>query len=212
MIKFIKNKAESLLEVIVSIFVVSVGAAVATSLIVTSLQSNSFSRDNLIALNLAQEGIEAVRLVRDTNWLKYSFDKDNCWNLLPGKSCTNAPDPNDTMIDGNYIAEFDPNNSWDLIKVGDSPATDLDLENNFLASQVYKLFTINKNNLKFYSHNTLSDPVDISDPQNERFYRMVNIVVEPATKEINVRSMVKWQAQNRTHTVFLDSKLTNYQK
>ena len=72
-----KRKAETLLEVIIAIFVVALGTTTASTLIISAIQANTFSKDNLVALNLAVEGIEAVRNIRDTNWLKFGFDKEN---------------------------------------------------------------------------------------------------------------------------------------
>ena len=67
-----KSRGETLLEVIVALLVLTIGSASATSLIVTSIRANQFNKDSLIALNLAQEGIEYMRNLRDTNWIKFS--------------------------------------------------------------------------------------------------------------------------------------------
>ena len=41
------------------------------------------SKNRIIAINAAREGVEAVRNIRDTNWLKYNSKKRTCWNHLP---------------------------------------------------------------------------------------------------------------------------------
>jgi len=70
MCKIITNnrKAFSLIEVITVLFVVSLGLIGVLSLIVQNVKSQSVNKDNLIAYQLAQEGIELVRNVRDSNW------------------------------------------------------------------------------------------------------------------------------------------------
>jgi len=104
------RRAESLVEVIISIFIVAMGSGVATSLIISALQSNSFSRDNLIATNLAVEGIEAMRAIRDANWLKFSSDKEKCWDMRPEGTFDNceALTPTHKIEDGNYIIDLNP--------------------------------------------------------------------------------------------------------
>jgi type II secretory pathway pseudopilin PulG len=202
-------RAESLVEVIIAIFVVGLGAAVATSLIVTALQSNNFSRDSLIALNLAEEGLEAVRSVRDTNWLKYGFDKESCWNLLPGKTCVANPPATD-RISGNYAVELDNNYIWQL-----HPKTQiLDLENATpLLNDAYKLKVVNRDGAFFYTPNENSTYSEVTaNPQTGRFYRMVQVNNSTDPGSMDVKSTVQWIAQGKAHTIFLDTKLTNYQK
>lgn len=67
-----KNKKEktafTLIEVITVLLVVSLGMVGVLSLIVQNIQSQSLNKDTLIAYQLAQEGVELIRQVRDTNW------------------------------------------------------------------------------------------------------------------------------------------------
>lgn len=59
----------TLLEAIVAISVITVGLVGVLSLVTQTISSATFSKDKLIAVYLAQEGIEIVRNIRDTNWL-----------------------------------------------------------------------------------------------------------------------------------------------
>ena len=58
----------SLVEIVTVLFIVSLGLVGILSLIVQNIQSQSYNKDNLIAYQLAQEGIELIRKVRDSNW------------------------------------------------------------------------------------------------------------------------------------------------
>ncbi len=60
----------TLLETIVAIFVITVGIIGVLSLVTQTISSATFSSHRLIAAYLAQEGIEIVRNIRDTNWLR----------------------------------------------------------------------------------------------------------------------------------------------
>lgn len=67
----------TLLEVIIAIFVLTVGAGGAFSLIQRTISMASLIQDRLIASYLAQEGIEIVKNIRDNNWLKgVAWDTD----------------------------------------------------------------------------------------------------------------------------------------
>ncbi|MEX2145041.1 MAG: prepilin-type N-terminal cleavage/methylation domain-containing protein [Candidatus Spechtbacterales bacterium] len=76
----------TLLEVIISVFILSIGTLTVLGLISDSLQVVSVTKKAVIAANLAQEGIEAVRGIRDGNWIQgESYDN----GLTSGDSCVN---------------------------------------------------------------------------------------------------------------------------
>lgn len=62
------TNAFSFVEVMVAVFLVSVGLLASLKLLTQGLRETMDSRDQLIASFLAQEGTELVRSVRDNNW------------------------------------------------------------------------------------------------------------------------------------------------
>ena len=60
----------TLMEAIVAITVITVGIVGVLSLVSQTISSSTFSKDKLVAAYLAQEGIEIVRNIRDTNWVE----------------------------------------------------------------------------------------------------------------------------------------------
>jgi len=76
-----KKNAFTLLELIVSIFVISVGILGAYILYSQIISFSEVSKARLTAAYLAQEGIEIVRNIRDTNWLN---DRDQDYELDQG--------------------------------------------------------------------------------------------------------------------------------
>ncbi len=75
-IKILKN-GFTLLEILVAIFVITIGLIAAVSLIQRAAILTSLSSDRLTAAYLTQEGIEIVRNQRDTNWLRRVNWKEN---------------------------------------------------------------------------------------------------------------------------------------
>jgi len=65
---------QGIVEVMVAIGVVTVGLVGTLSLTSSSLRFSTTSEKQIVAANLAREGIEVVRNVRDTNWLQ-----ENSW-------------------------------------------------------------------------------------------------------------------------------------
>ena len=74
------NRGFTLLEVIVAIFILTVGILGCYSLIIQTISSTRYNSDKLVASYLAQEGIEIVRNIRDTNWLEQQVNSANPWN------------------------------------------------------------------------------------------------------------------------------------
>lgn len=65
----------TLVEALVSVLIFSLGIVPSFLVILMANNLASSIKNNLVAANLAQEGIEIVRAIRDTNWfLDNSFD------------------------------------------------------------------------------------------------------------------------------------------
>jgi hypothetical protein len=63
----------------------------------SALRNMQNAKSRSVAVNIAREGIEAVRNVRDTNWFKYHSKRRDCWNQLP------ARDPDAQCVKADYI-------------------------------------------------------------------------------------------------------------
>ena len=68
--KISRQRGFTLLETMIAIAVLLIGVVGPISIIGDALSKIYFARDQAIAVNLAQEGIEAIRQARDTNILK----------------------------------------------------------------------------------------------------------------------------------------------
>lgn len=66
----IKNKGFTFLELIITIFVVTIGLLSAYAVTQQIVSFTYLSASRLTAAYLAKEGIEIVRNIRDTNWLE----------------------------------------------------------------------------------------------------------------------------------------------
>lgn len=71
----------TLLEAMLSIFILLVGITGAMSLVSGGITNLTVSKNRLVAINIAQEGLEIVHNIRDTNWLEGAdwndWDGDN---------------------------------------------------------------------------------------------------------------------------------------
>jgi len=158
--KYIKIKSgETLVEAIVSLAILIITTAVASSTVIYAMQSVALSRDYLIAQNLADEAIEIVKNVRNTNAMKNSTNIDQCWIVI---------DPNiDCSVAGNklksgswYIPKLNAgNNNWTLVKGNTKPK-----------SQIYKS---PDNTYPFYSHESI---IGTSSTTPTNYYRQIKVL------------------------------------
>ena len=76
------QEAFSLVEIIIVLFIISLGLVGILSLIVQNVQSQNYNKNNLIGYQLSQEGIELIRRERDSNWLATPYN-GFAYNIVP---------------------------------------------------------------------------------------------------------------------------------
>ncbi len=64
-----RHNGQTLIETLMGLFVVTIGVVSSVTLFVASTKASGDTEDQMVASNLAREGIEAVRSIRDDNWL-----------------------------------------------------------------------------------------------------------------------------------------------
>jgi len=96
----------TIIEVLIAIFIIALGAGGLLTLSSQTIKASSFVNNKLVASYLAQEGVEIVRNIRDTNYLKIrQGDTGVAWDdniILPGNDCATRcqTDYNDTALAG----------------------------------------------------------------------------------------------------------------
>jgi len=127
--KRLNIRGETLAETIIALSILAMGIALASTVIMNSIRNLSNAKSRVIAINIAREGIEAVRSIRDSNWLYYSDKRRQCWNHDPS-SVNPCDGVNLTpIIPGTYIVyKHDPEGSWRLQLADRNDAVDSDLD------------------------------------------------------------------------------------
>lgn len=105
MFKCLNNKGFTLIEAITAIFVLTVGIVSVFSVITQHIVSSRLAAHKLTAAYLAQEGIEIVRNIKDTNLVKMSQGESANWNdnlLNCSGGCYNFDYRSQTLPDDSY--------------------------------------------------------------------------------------------------------------
>jgi len=89
--KLKKQSAFTLIEIMAVVLIVAIGLVGTSQLVVQTLQAQTINRSTIIAYQLAQEGIELVRYIRDTNWIEGASSWDD--GLDRGNYCIDYRNP-----------------------------------------------------------------------------------------------------------------------
>jgi type II secretory pathway pseudopilin PulG len=88
------QRGQTLIETLAAVFILTMGISAAVGLAVYALNSSGGIVKQIIATGLAREGLEAVRNMRDTNWLQDTLgtqtNGNNCYvynNASSSSSC-----------------------------------------------------------------------------------------------------------------------------
>ncbi len=92
------RKGFSLVEVIISIAILTMGIAAISMLMASNIKNAQAAKDEVIAMSLAQEGIELVRNIRDGGNADWTID----WATLKGKMSSVGSLYDNSRIDSQY--------------------------------------------------------------------------------------------------------------
>ncbi len=149
------------MEVLVSFFILVVGLTGSLSVIIATGKANRSHQNRLIAVNLGQEAMEAIRGIRETNWLLYSSNLRECWNFWEDTNgdgmvdtdddpCSPVNGQNNNPLPGNdrFLIDIDPDTfQWTLLPDGFFLSAD---SKDY--SQGFALYQQTINGREFYTH------------------------------------------------------------
>ena len=185
-----KKGGFSILEVMSAIFILSVGMGGALSLMNQTLSAASVVKQRVTASYLAQEGIEIVRNIRDTNWLQSRGDPSKSpWDDgLDDGSCS-SPTPCQLEVDYKTTTFFDTTYFEKCIDSGSN-------------CKSYTTGTfLNIDTDGFYGY-------EVSDAQT-KFKRKITID-KPQADKIEVTVEVIWEERGRAHSFIVLERITNW--
>lgn len=64
----------------IAVGILGIGVVTISLVMSGNVRNSNVNKNQIIAVNLAREGVEAVRNIRDSNWIKYANNRRLCWN------------------------------------------------------------------------------------------------------------------------------------
>lgn len=220
----INKKGQTLIEVIFVLAIIIIGFLAIMALIISNISGGEINRSKIVAYNLAREGVEAVRYIRDSNWLQSTYGLDVEWDDL----LYNQLDENDHTA----IAQL----AWGVVSGGPNINTLWQLKfdpNSFSHpnAQVYIDRQFVGNSIVLYYQNM--DGFKSSTSQFSSYYRLLTIDpicsdgiiftikeegdgacednLPPLTKVgLRVISEVRWHERGRLQSVVIEDWLYDW--
>lgn len=204
------RKGFLLVEVLISIFILIMVAATGVSLVVYGYRAINFNGNSIEASWLAQECANTLRGLRDTNWIRFGYDKKGCWNMAGTDNCN----PGNAISEGSYILQI-PINGNDGVQTPpslESVEHELNLENGINESdEQFRLYyhTLEENGdetspgRQFLSHD------DAGSIGESKFFRILQVISATPT-EIDATCTVAWFEVSKVEKIELPATVTNY--
>ena len=207
--------AESMIETIVSITVIALASVATLSMLQTALKGNNVIGEKLVAIELAMEGLDAIKSIRDTNYLLFASDPETCWDKLSLTSTSDCATATPITSREYYLFQdfsTDPVYRWNLVRVGTVA------RNGYL--NLFELATSATTSIPYYSdwHNA-SDTSTFTTDETNQFFRTVTIDRDPVDSGgtalcaddqcYQATVTVEWTVNALTQSVSLSRLITN---
>lgn len=111
-----------LVEVLISVAILLMLASTGIGLVTMGYRAINFNAHSIEATWLAQQGANSLRGLRDTNWLRFGYNKTDCWKIVGDACLTGTP-----LDTGNYIIDISLGGSITLQNISDLTDPKLDL-------------------------------------------------------------------------------------
>lgn len=109
-------KAMTLLEVMIMILVLSITLTAMFTTLIQGINLQRLVQQRVQATNIAREGIEWVVNIRNTNWLRFTSNRTNCWNVSDYDATCIISSPSKTLSWTNILTRN--NGLWGLSNTG----------------------------------------------------------------------------------------------
>lgn len=202
---FWKVRWTTMIELLAVLAIMGMGIAALLETIGWGIYFSKDTENNIKAINIAREGIEGITNIRDTNWMRFSSDRQNCWRTRDYNwLCINDSSFWGLLTTWTYTL-FPRNGAWYLSGVVD-PGYSVNWAG---YSSVFKVWL---DSTGFWTQTGVVTSQTCSSQTQTGcltpFTREINITLV-GTGTMKIKSIVRWQGK-RSRNVTIESVLTNW--
>lgn len=202
--------AESIIESIIAITVIVIGTAAALSMLRTSVDGNELLGEKEQAIHLALEGLDAVKNIRDSNYLLHADSADSCWNTY-GATVSDCSDGTayDSSLVYSFIRDYASSSlDWSVVRTANSSSN---TAYNRAYITLYGVDTDEDGNsdMELYAEPQLNTVLSSFDPQATQLFRRSMTVSyndidgDGIDDSFDATVTVTWVERGATHSISL---------
>ncbi|MFA5021184.1 MAG: hypothetical protein WC517_03960 [Patescibacteria group bacterium] len=195
--KFISNnKGQGLVELIIAIAVIEIGIFSVWSLFLINFNAEREAEMRIVGTNLAREGVEVIKNIRDSNWLKNNNNEFIGGNIWPW---------DEKLAAGDYTVNYDSDDPEDagltaLYRNSDGFFTNIEGDNT--ATPYQRKITIKDICCDDDNDNFQCDSTDYNVVESSENC--------PLKIGLKVISEVTWQISGRSRSATVEDNLYNW--
>jgi len=198
---FGSTPAESLIETIISVTVIVIATTASLSMLRSSLEGNEIVGQKEIAINLTLEGLDALKNIRDTNYLRFADSASDCWNahgVMDAADCGS-----NQLAEGStyyFTRYFTGDLSWNVLV--ERRAADASLS-------LYTLDLGSGNTMEIYAQKGLAPADGFTLKTSGVFSRSMTLIYNADSTAYDATVTVSWLDGDLTHQVSLTRTIAN---
>lgn len=185
-----------MVELMAVLAIMGLGIAAMLNTIGSSIDLATTTENNIKGIGIAREWLEALINIRDTNWLRFSSDKLNCWKSMNynGSCIGNSTPP--SITDGRYTV-YMRNGVWYL-----SGATNINYQTTWTGyTQMYQ---VGLDNDGFATQSWVSTTTRCTNTITRNcflgFTREL-VITSNGTGILNLESIVRWKEKGSVNSL-----------
>lgn len=201
----------SIIEAMIVLLVVVTGIIWVFNIMMSSQRLSTSTSDRITAIQIARDGLESFTNIRDTNWIYFAADYENCWNALNyDKDCiwNNTNDHDIKLL------------AWRWFTIAKNSNNQFELTNyptGLYSDSIYRWdYRVQKDSQGFFTQNGGTDFTPIYTREIQIDYLDINNVSQGSSNsnhpKIKVTTIIQWNdvATKSPKKLEMSTVLTNW--
>ena len=198
----------SIMEAMVATMILTIWIVWTYSIYFNSVNLSNSSKNRITAIEMAREWIEAVINIRNTNWLNYAADYQNCWNTLNYNNlCVWSSATTYDIWTWSYKIYKNSDNKWFL--------ENWSLSNNYPDSTYRNFYRVNLDSSWFYTQSwgtAMSWVIFTREIKIDYIDTNWDFVNDSNDEKMKVKSLILWKNKDSSpiQKIELETLLTDW--
>lgn len=200
------SKAVSIIESIIALLIITSWIIWLYAIYWEWANLSTATKNRIEAIQISRDWLEAFSNIRDTNWLLFSSDYTNCWNVIwYNNACIWSTWTWTDILAWSYIIYNDTDNRFQLLSWS--------LTNDYLSGSYRNFYKVQKDNMWFYTQSWWTDFWPLFTREIQVSYQNTSWATIDSNDQImEIKSLVQRidNTSQDVHKIEFENILTNW--